>query len=81
VAVLFVIEIFVFARLQALGIFVLRGFAIAALLATIGAMVLISDSPKALAVMSIALPLNVVVFAIRMFYPWPSNDRTGHRNL
>jgi hypothetical protein len=72
-AALFVIEIFVFAPLQALGIFVLQGFAIAALLAIIGAMLAISDSPKALFVMSICFAANVVIFLIRLFYAWPYN--------
>jgi hypothetical protein len=72
-AILLVIEIFVFAPLQALGVFVLQGFAIAALLAIIGAMLVISDSPKALAVMSVCFAANVVVFLIRLFYSWPYN--------
>ena len=71
--ILFVIEIFVFAPLQGEGIFVFQGFAIAALLAIIGAMLVISDSPKALAVMSVCFAANVVVFLIRLFYSWPYN--------
>jgi hypothetical protein len=72
-AILFVIEIFVFAPLQAEGVFVFQGFAIAALLAIIGAMLVISESPKALAVMSVCFAANVVVFLIRLFYSWPYN--------
>ena len=72
-AILFVIEIFVFAPLQGEGIFVFQGFAIAALLAIIGAMLVISESPKALAVMSVCFAANVVVFLIRLFYSWPYN--------
>ena len=69
--ILFVIEIFVFAPLQGEGIFVFQGFAIAALLAIIGAMLVISDSPKALAVMSVCFAANVVIFVIRLFFSWP----------
>jgi len=72
-AILFVIEIFVFAPLQGEGIFVFQGFAIAALVAIIGAMLVISDSPRALAVMSVCFAANVVVFLIRLFFSWPYN--------
>jgi Ion channel len=72
-AILFVIEIFVFAPLQAEGIFLFQGFAIAALLAIIGAMLVISDSPRALAVMSVCFAANVIVFLIRLLYSWPYN--------
>ncbi len=65
--------IFVFAPLQALGIFVFQAFAIAALLAVIGGMLIISDHPAALVVMSIAFAANVIVFVMRLFYPWPYN--------
>ena len=71
--ILFVIEIFVFAPLQGEGIFVFQGFAIAALLAIIGAMLVISDSPRAVAVMSVCFAVNVVVFLIRLFFSWPYN--------
>jgi hypothetical protein len=64
---------FVFAPLQALGVSIFQGFAIAALLAIIGSMLVISDSPKALAVMSVCLVANVIVFLARLFYPWPYN--------
>jgi hypothetical protein len=72
-AILFVIEIFVFAPLQAEGIFLFQGFAIVALLAIIGAMLVISDSPRALAVMSVCFVANVVVFVARLYYSWPYN--------
>ena len=72
-AVLLLIEIFVFAPLQALGVFIFQGFGIAALLAIIGAMLVISDSPKALAVMSVCFAANVVVFLARLFFSWPYN--------
>ena len=72
-AILMAFTIFVFALLQALGIFVFQAFAIAALLAIIGAMLIISDHPAALAVMSIAFAANVIVFVMRLFYPWPYN--------
>jgi Ion channel len=72
-AVLLLIEIFVFAPLQALGVFIFQGFGIAALLAIIGAMLVISDSPKALAVMSVCFAANVVVFLVRLFFSWPYN--------
>ena len=62
-----------FAPLQGEGVFVFQGFAIAALLAIIGAMLVISDSPKALAVMSVCFAANVVVFLIRLLYSWPYN--------
>jgi Ion channel len=73
-AILLVLAMFVFAPLQAVGIFVFQGFAIAALLAIIGGMLVISDNPTALAVVSVGLAANVVVFFLRLFYaPWPYN--------
>jgi len=72
-AALLILEMFVFAPLQALGVSIFQGFAIAALLAIIGSMLVISDSPKALAVMSVCLVANVIVFLARLFYPWPYN--------
>src|SRR5215472_17852868 len=72
-ATLLILEMFVFAPLQALGVSIFQGFAIAALLAIIGSMLVISDSPKALAVMSVCLVANVIVFLARLFYPWPYN--------
>lgn len=73
-AALLVLSMFVFAPLQALNIFIFQGFAIAALLAIIGGMLVISDNPVALLVMSVCLAANVVVFLLRLFYPpWPYN--------
>ena len=61
--------VFVFAPLQASGISVFHGFAIGGLLAIIGSMVFISDSPTALVLMSIALIANLAVFFLRLYYP------------
>jgi len=73
-AILLLLTMFVFAPLQALNIFIFQGFAIAALLAIIGSMLIISDHPAALAVMSICLAANIVVFVLRLLYPpWPVN--------
>ncbi len=67
--VVLVLVIFVFAPLQASGISVFHGFAIGGLLAIIGSMVFISDSPTALVLMSIALVANLAVFFLRLYYP------------
>jgi hypothetical protein len=73
-AFLIAIEMFIFSPMQAMGIFALQGFVIAALLAIIAGMLIISDHPAAVAVMSICLAANVVVFLLRLFYPpWPYN--------
>jgi len=72
-AVLLMLMIFVFAPLQALGIFLFQAFAIVALLAVIGGMLVISDNRVALTVMSVAFAANVVVFVSRLYYPWPYN--------
>ena len=61
--------VFVFAPLQASGISVFHGFTIGGLLAIIGSMVFISDSPTALVLMSIALIANLAVFFLRLYYP------------
>jgi len=61
--------VFVFAPLQASGISIFHGFAIGGLLAIIGSMVFISDSPTALVLMSIALIANLAVFFLRLYYP------------
>jgi Ion channel len=72
--VVLMLAMFVFAPLQAVGIFVFQGFAIAALLAIIGSMFVISDHPAALAVMFVCLTANIVVFVLRLYYPpWPYN--------
>ena len=65
--------IFVFAPLQAAGIFVFQTFAIAGLLAIIGAALIISGNPIALGLMSIALIANLIVFFLRLYHPWPYN--------
>lgn len=61
--------IFVFAPLQAVGIFAFQGFAIGGLLAIIGSMVIISDSPIALLLMLLAFIANLAVFLLRLYYP------------
>ena len=66
-----VLLIFVFAPLQAVGISALHLFIIGLLLAIIGSMVVISNSPTALVLMSIALIANVAVFFLRLYYPVP----------
>ena len=65
--------IFVFAPLQAAGIFLFQTFAIAGLLAIIGGAMFISGNPIALGLMSIAFIANFAVFFLRMYYPWPYN--------
>ena len=72
-AALLILIMFVFAPLQAVGIFIFQGFAIAGLLAIIGSMLVISNHPAALAVMSVCFVANVVIFLLRLFYPWPYN--------
>lgn len=73
-AILLFLTMFVFAPLQAVNIFVFQGFAIGALLAIIGGMLIISDHPAALVVMSVCLVANIVVFVLRLLYPpWPFN--------
>lgn len=72
--VVLMLAIFVFAPLQAMGIFVFQGFAIAALLAIVGSMFVISEHPAAVIVMFICLMANIVVFVLRLYYPpWPYN--------
>ena len=65
--------IFVFAPLQAAGIFLFQTFAIAGLLVIIGGALIISGNPFAFGLMSIAFIANFVVFFFRLFYPWPYN--------
>jgi hypothetical protein len=65
--------IFVFAPLQAAGIFLFQTFAIAGLLVIIGGALIISGNPLAFGLMSIAFIANFVVFFFRLFYPWPYN--------
>jgi hypothetical protein len=71
---LLVLMIFVFAPLQAQGIFAFQGFAIAGLLVVIGGAMIISASPTALALMCVALVANVAVFLLRLRDPpWAYN--------
>ena len=73
-AVLLSLAIFVFAPLQAMGIYLFQGFAIAALLAVIGGMIVISENLAALSVMAICFVANVVIFVLRLYFPpWPYN--------
>jgi hypothetical protein len=65
--------IFVFAPLQAAGIFLFQTFAITGLLVIIGGALIISGNPIALGLMSIAFIANFVVFFLRLYYPWPYN--------
>ncbi len=66
-----VLLIFLVAPLQAIGITVFHLFAICLLLAIIGAMVIISNNPTALVLMSMALVANIAVFFLRLYYPVP----------
>ena len=65
--------IFVFAPLQAAGIFIFQTFAIAGLLVIIGGTLIISGNAIALGLMSIAFIANFAVFFFRLFHPWPYN--------
>ena len=71
--VVLMLMIFVFAPLQAAGIFVFQTFAIAGPLAMIGGALIISGNPIALGLMSIAFVANFAVFFFRLYYPWPYN--------
>src|SRR3954464_4855510 len=71
--------IFVIAPLQAIGIYAFHLSAICLLLAIIGGMVLISNSPTALVLMSIALVANIAVFFLRLYYPVPFPPHAGRR--
>ena len=66
-----ILLIFVVAPLQAVGITAFHLFAIGLLLVIIGSMVIISDSPTALILMSAALVANIAVFLLRLYYPVP----------
>ena len=72
-AIVLLFTIFLFAPLQALGVFAVQAFAMLALLAIIASMLIISDHPVALGVMSIAFVANLSVFFIRLVYEWPYN--------
>ena len=65
--------IFVCAPLQAAGVFLFQTFAIAGMLAIIGAAMLISRNPIALGLMSIAFIANCVVFFLRLYFSWSYN--------
>lgn len=71
--ILLVLIVFVFAPLQAAGHFVLHAGAITALLAVMASMAIISRSKLAMAMMSIALIANIIVFLERSYYSWPYN--------
>ena len=71
--VLLILIVFVFAPLQAMGLFVFHAMAIGGLLAVTASMLIISASPTALVLMSIALLTNVAVFSVRLYYAWPYN--------
>jgi hypothetical protein len=66
--VLLILIVFVFAPLQAMGLFVSHVMAIVGLLAITASILIISASPTALVLMSIALLTNVAVY-----YAWPYN--------
>jgi len=65
--------IFVFAPLQAAGVFLVQTFAIGGLLAIIGGALIISGNPIALGLMSIAFIANLAVFFLRLYFSWPYN--------
>ncbi len=71
--VIWILIIFVFAPLQAAGIFWFQTFAIAGMLAIIGGGMLISRNPIALALMSISFIANLVVFFLRLYFSWSYN--------
>ncbi len=73
-AVLLALHMFVFAPLHAMGLFAFQGFTIVALFGIMVAMIVISENKVAVAVMSVCLGANIVVFLLRLFYPpWPYN--------
>jgi Ion channel len=73
-AVLIGLATFVFAPLQSVGIYLFQGFALVALLAVIGGMIVISENPAAMAVLAICFVANVVIFVLRLYFPpWPYN--------
>src|SRR6476620_7948956 len=65
--------IFVFAPLQAAGVFLFQTFAIAGLLVIIGGALLISGHPIGVGLLAIAFIANFAVFFFRLYYPWPYN--------
>jgi hypothetical protein len=71
--VVLALMIFVFAPLQAAGIFLFQTFAIAGLLVIIGGALLISGHPIGLGLLATAFIANFAVFFFRLYYPWPYN--------
>jgi len=71
--VIWTLLIFVCAPLQAAGVFLFQTFAIAGMLAIIGAAMLISRNPIALGLPSIAFIANFVVFFLRLYFSWSYN--------
>jgi len=71
--VVLALMIFVFAPLQAAGIFLFQTFAIAGLLVIIGGALLISGHPIGVGFLAIAFIANFAVFFFRLYYPWPYN--------
>ena len=71
--VVLALMIFVFAPLQAAGIFVFQTFAIAGLLVIIGGALMISGHPIGVGLLAIAFIANFAVFFFRLYYPWPYN--------
>src|SRR6476469_5843370 len=71
--VVLTLMIFVFAPLQAAGIFLFQTFALAGLLVIVGGALIISGNAIALGLMSVAFIANFVVFFLRLLYPWPYN--------
>ena len=71
--VVLALMIFVFAPLQAAGIFLFQTFAIAGLLVIIGGALLISRHQIGVALLAIAFIANLAVFFFRLYYPWPYN--------
>jgi Ion channel len=71
--VVLTLMIFVFAPLQAAGVFLFQTFAIAGLLVIIGGALIISSNPLAVGLMWMAFITNFAVFFFRLYYPWPYN--------
>ena len=71
--VVLALMIFVFAPLQAAGVFLFQTFAIAGLLVIIGGALLISGHPIGVGLLAIAFIANFAVFFFRLYYPWPHN--------
>jgi Ion channel len=67
--ILLVLMIFVFTPLQAAGVAFFQLFGLVSLLAIIAGVLVISASPTALAVTSIAFAANVLVIVFRLYWP------------